>query len=477
MKSNEVSRSPLADSLTAQLGEIRLKLDELSKENSLGADKIKDYCAELRNDVQLSSEQLIESIKAHNLELVEHVNAYEKNALLDFNKENATQLDGFIQETREFQTKWLDYLKQFKLDEHVLKLALNEASKYLEKINKENDEVLVRVFNDGLIQFKKNPNEASSSTIGKFIKADKKRDSNKSVCLDELDLSNMPTLYKKQQPMSVKLLNDGKISAAYRANDLDDIGIAVFDSYFNLLHERICKTGRNFSTFELNALTNNSIILVLTIRNKALHFYNNKSDDEETFEDFTKTESIIKLFDDKLKKLKKSCLDSVINCIDTFENKLFCVVVIPKTGCSSIYVYDENLVISIKIGQYDPNTPFFIPNAPVRGKFNKVHVCESYFVFRDQSEIIFLDRNSGWVKRRFKFDASDFLLSSETNRILAYDKDLKQVVSYDFEGNSETQMLDVDTSNENIRVQLVDCLNDKLLFLGENLDCLFISRN
>ena len=79
--------------------------------------------------------------------------------------------------------------------------------------------------------------------------------------------------------------------------------------------------------------------------------------------------------------------------------------------------------------------------------------------------------------KQFKLDehASEYLLNSETNRILTYNKYLKQLVIYDFEGNSETQMLDIDTSNKNIRVN-VDCLNGKLLFLGEKLDCLFISR-
>ena len=44
MKPSEISRGPLADTLKAQLDEIKLKLDRLDKDNKLGADKIKEYC-------------------------------------------------------------------------------------------------------------------------------------------------------------------------------------------------------------------------------------------------------------------------------------------------------------------------------------------------------------------------------------------------------------------------------------------------
>ena len=110
MKASEVSRGALASTLKTQLDEIKLKLDELSKKNQLGADKIKEYCDGLRNEVQLSSEELIESIKTHNLELIEQINAYENKSMLNFNKENKTQLDEFIQKVHEFFSKWNGYL-------------------------------------------------------------------------------------------------------------------------------------------------------------------------------------------------------------------------------------------------------------------------------------------------------------------------------------------------------------------------------
>ena len=62
-KTNKVSRSPLADAFEAQLDELKSNMDKLAKENDLGAEKIKEYCDNLRNEVQLhlKEEELTES--------------------------------------------------------------------------------------------------------------------------------------------------------------------------------------------------------------------------------------------------------------------------------------------------------------------------------------------------------------------------------------------------------------------------------
>ena len=59
-KASFVSRGSIGDTLRAQLDELKLNLDQLNTDNKLGAHKIKEYCLELRNEVQLSSEELID---------------------------------------------------------------------------------------------------------------------------------------------------------------------------------------------------------------------------------------------------------------------------------------------------------------------------------------------------------------------------------------------------------------------------------
>jgi hypothetical protein len=122
----------------------------------------------------------------------------------------------------------------------------------------------------------------------------------------------------------------------------------------------------------------------------------------------------------------------------------------------TIQVYDNYLVCVKKIGQMDPNLAFFIPDY-----VEKVEVSDDYFVFKDNGEIVLMDEYDGWVKTRFRFDGDDFLLDSATNRILVYNNESSQVVSYDFEGKSKTMRV----SKSSGSFKLVDCWNGKLLFL------------
>ena len=359
IKANEVSRSPLADSLKPKLDEIKLKLDELSKENSLGADKIKDYCAGLRNEVQLSSEQLIEGIKTQNMELIEQINAYEKSSMLDFNEESQIQLNNFIQEKHGIHTKWIDYLKQFKLDDKDLKTAWNEANKCLEQINQENQRFLFKLFNENLLKFNRNSSPTNSSILGSLIKTDIQQNNSENVI--NLYPHYLPDCFNfnKEEPLLAKLLNDDKLMVAYRKSDCKEIKLAVFDNNLNVLYQKDCITGRNFKNFLPTVMINNSIVLCLINPIEKLNNYNNKSDDEDYREDFTNTESIIKKFDNKLKKLKKTCLNFVVSSMDTYDNKLYCMT---RSSYPVIYLYvlDDNLVNLMKIGQSNTNEPFYI---------------------------------------------------------------------------------------------------------------------
>jgi hypothetical protein len=110
------------------------------------------------------------------MELKDQINEYETNTILTFNQENKIKLDNFIQEMQGFHTKWVDYLKEFKLDKNDLKAASTEANTCLERIKKENEQFLVNLFNDNLLEFNRNPNEIMPSMIGTFVKADSKSD-------------------------------------------------------------------------------------------------------------------------------------------------------------------------------------------------------------------------------------------------------------------------------------------------------------
>ena len=165
IKPNRVERGPLADTLNSQLDEMKLKLDKLSNENNLGVDKIKEYCDLLRNEVELSSDELIESIKTHHMELIEQINAYETSSILHFNKENKIELDLFVQEMSGFHSKWINYLKELKLDDNKLKTASTQANKCLNKIDKVNEKILENALNGNVLKFEENSAQPIVSSL------------------------------------------------------------------------------------------------------------------------------------------------------------------------------------------------------------------------------------------------------------------------------------------------------------------------
>ena len=480
-KAVEVSRSKQAEDFKRKLGNFKQNLDKLANKNKPSIEIIKEYCDNLRNEVQLSSEELIETIKKYNLELIEQINAYERSSLLDFNKQNKIILDDFIGRMYAFHSKWIEYFKQLKLDDNAMIVASNEADGYLEQIKSENEEILLdKTFNGKVFKFNKNSTELKSSIIGSLINANRKLNFSKQ--LSYLQAHQLTGLNNHNQPITVKFLNgDGRILLAHRElNYNSHVKLKIFDKNLNFLHEKLCQTARYFKSFQLKTMKNNSIILCLVNSNQSNNGYYNsyQSDDDNDSICKTCTLSIMSLYDDKLKKLKKISLNYVVCSMDSFENKIFCLseenskessIRSRKSNNSnrSIYVYDSRLIMLQHLEETYSSLSFSIPNS-----ISKMQVCESFYVLFNITEIILMDKDDdGTIKARFNVKSNDYLLNPDANALLAYDNVLKQVISYDFDGKS--QAFSAIFSNPNASIQLVDCLNEKLLFLDPSSNCLY----
>ena len=338
----------------------------------------------------------------------------------------------------------------------------NLAKLCAKKAAEPTDSKLAEAFKSQLDEFKLKLEDLSNENKIRFVKIKEYCDG--LINLDEHDLtSSLPHLNKKE-PLSIKLLNNDQIAVAYRLNESNCIAIEVFDKNFNLVYERVSKSGRNFKNFLLNSMANNSIIFCLVKPNIELNCFNDKIDDEECCENYKNIMSVVKIFDEKLNKLKKIFLFHWIISLSSFDDKIYLI----SSFSEMMQVYDSNLVLLMSIGQSKPNLPFYIP-----WYIKKVQICEDYYVFLDKSEIKFLDRKTGWVKKMFKIDASDFLLNTDAQTILAYNNDSNKVLCYDFEGKSQT--FDINFRRTFNHIKLVDCLKDKFLFLDSKSICLYIS--
>ena len=81
---NEVFRSELVFNLRSNLNQIQNYLSQLSSDLNNGIDKIKDHCIELRREVQLKTEQKILEINQMNESLIQQIDNYEEECILNF---------------------------------------------------------------------------------------------------------------------------------------------------------------------------------------------------------------------------------------------------------------------------------------------------------------------------------------------------------------------------------------------------------
>jgi hypothetical protein len=431
-----VYRSPLADAFEAQLNEIKLNMDKLAKENDQGVDKIKNYCDNLRNEVQLHLEELTESLKNQSLELIHKIDEYENEAMIKFDSKVNMEMDDFLSETRQFHEKWTDYLKQFEINEEELKLASDEAKKLKAKLNKESDLFLSKLFHFNLLKFDKN-----SPDFGSLFKTGVEESYFKALAsLKSYQLSAQVD-YRNINKISFKLLSSGDLSVAFRINNEDDFKIGVWSHSLNRLFQLTIKPVVHQDGFHLVEL-NKAIVLCLFDGRASANAGASKS-------------SIVTKFDSNLKLQNSVEVGFEIMDADVHEDKLYLLA----TRAKQICVYDESLTMleKIQLGK-SKLLQFCVPDS-----VTKMRVADDFFVFLDGTKVLLMDRVDGMIKRTFCIGSSDFVLDSRNDRIMAYDDEMEKLFCFDFQGG-----LFEFSWEKRRKLELVDFGYERFVFYGAN---------
>ena len=316
-KANKVYRSPLADALEIQLDELKQNINKLAKENDQGEDKIKEYCNDLRNEVQRHLRELTESLKNQSLDLIHTIDVYEYEAMRKFDANHNLRLDAFLNETRQFHEKWAEYFKQFKIDNEEVKLASHETKKLQNKLKKESELFLSKVFRFNLLKFKK-----STPLFGCLVNVGVKQSYFKALnSLKAYDFSAKEdhAIIKK---VSFKLLSNGDLCMAFRQNNETIVRMAIFDNQLEtrpLMHHAY----QEFQLVELNEA------LVLCLFDPGANANN------------ISPSRIIK-YDNNLNFLGEAELGFGINYADVREDKLYLLGTSSDQNSKHIYVYDES---------------------------------------------------------------------------------------------------------------------------------------
>jgi hypothetical protein len=183
IKPTRISRGKLFDSLQNSLDDIRKKNSFIEHGINNSNDLIKEYCMDLRSEVQLKTEQAIEQINELNKEIIDQIDEYEQE-LIEFNRTNS--LDEFNKVSKELESFYdvnNEYLKQFIVDDEILLRSTNEATNLIKKAELEIDNLKTIIFDGRFLIFEKNNDKINKLILGTL----KILDRIDSVILTDLD--------------------------------------------------------------------------------------------------------------------------------------------------------------------------------------------------------------------------------------------------------------------------------------------------
>jgi hypothetical protein len=154
----KVSRGKLFDSLLKSLDNIQNKNNfiKLGIENS--NDLVKEHCIDLRSDVQLTAEEVIQQVNDISTKLIEKIDEYEKDTI-QFNNNNSKSLDAFnaiVKELESFHAINTEYLKKYEVDDTVLVKLNEDATNLMNKVELEIESLKELIFNEKKPKFNKN---------------------------------------------------------------------------------------------------------------------------------------------------------------------------------------------------------------------------------------------------------------------------------------------------------------------------------
>ena len=466
-----VDNSDNVENLKSALNDIKIKLDKLADDNKLGVVKIKNHCDELRNKVKKHSDELIENIKSLNLKLMENIDDYEKDSMLKFNESNVSCLNEFISETNAYHTKWTNYLKNAKLEDAEIQSATGESNTYLERIKKESETFLNKLFNNNVVVFSKNTIPSKTSVIGKLM-IDY---SEQFKCLNTYDFCKLNKHTEKSKiigDLVVKCLNnDGKICIVYRERDSPKYvkNIGIYDRNLKkLINKTITTSNHNYDMVRIAITENDSIFVSMSYNLKTV---------------VKNAPSLILKFDEKLNLMKKINLNYTTLSFESFQNELYILAEeIDNDYTKHVYVYDQDLNEINKFGQSDKtNSPFYII---CNAKSLKL-TLNYYVLLSDDLLILFMDKINGisakpYFIHEFYNDEEndeyqkDFFADPKTNNILTYDARHNKLFVYDLDFESVYFTIDLNCMPDN-SLKLVDYYNDKLIFYDPTNICFCFS--
>ncbi len=172
LRSEDVYRGKEVENLKKLLNEIQEGVNKFSFGINNGVDRIKEVCLDLKNKVQLKTEEAIEQLNEHNEKMITEIEEFER-VCIKSNQTNEKANNEFKktkQELEEFNMKWNEYLKQTFISDEDVSEAIARASELVMKAKQDLVKLDEFIFNGGEIKFEKNENKLDRTVLGSLVK-------------------------------------------------------------------------------------------------------------------------------------------------------------------------------------------------------------------------------------------------------------------------------------------------------------------
>ncbi len=182
----EVFRSKDCSELKENLRSLETLLKTLKFEYSIGVERIKSYCAEQRNQIQMSTAKRIKEINHLNTVLMEEVDSYEKECIDWYSNNEAFKkyMHDQIDNVLKFIAEKEKYLKEYEIDEEIIRKSIQLSQNVKSHLDYELKKLKITVFGNEIIKFNANSIKLDALVLGRI---DYERlDSNKLVSLFRL---------------------------------------------------------------------------------------------------------------------------------------------------------------------------------------------------------------------------------------------------------------------------------------------------
>jgi len=168
MKPTEVSRGRTAEGLKKTLRVMSQKITTLIYDSNNGIDKINEYYSNLRSDVQLAAEEVIQQINERNQNTIEIIDNHEKETIKAYQLSQAhkNQVKRTVEELEKFHLKWSKYLNQAQISDDLTTIVNREAEHLNKKAETEQLNLTKVIFKEGRLKFIKNSKKLEWTALG-----------------------------------------------------------------------------------------------------------------------------------------------------------------------------------------------------------------------------------------------------------------------------------------------------------------------